>query len=118
MILMAKFKIVRKGWDKQNDVIPVILLSKADRDSVKAEKGQPVKVIKRLNGEVSFETIAIVQMQFKEHLDKLSSCTVNDVLANRLNVGVDDSVEISKMLTETEYNNFMKDLQQSVFFGF
>lgn len=110
--------IALKGWKDENNITPMLLLAKKEREKIGIDIGQPVKVIHKVNKDLQYESIALVQRQFKEFVgEKNFVCSVNKVLADRLNVDVGHKVAVTKELTESEYKRFMQDLRQTVFFG-
>lgn len=112
-----KYIVARIGWDKQNDMFPIILLSKADRDKFGVKEGDPIKVY-LIEGEVEVGVISAVGKQFKDLLSKRKACSVNGQLAEKLRIIVGSEVHVTRKLTESEYKQFMKDCKQAVFFGF
>lgn len=110
--------IVKKiGWENQNDIVPIILLSKSERDKIGVKEGDPVKVIVS-NRDMDVVVISAVGKQFKDMLGKDSICSVNTQLAEKLRIIDGSKVTIDRNLTESEYKKFIKDSKQAIFFGF
>lgn len=101
---MAKYKVVKLGWENENPLIPMVCVSIVERKKIGVEVKQPVRVKKG-----SKKSIAIVQQQFKEFVGKKETCTLNNKLAQLLSAGVNDKVEIDKELTESEYQAFQAE---------
>jgi len=113
-----KARIAKKSWNEENMVTPVVLLSKRDRATLGVDVGQSVKLVHKVSDELAYESLAIVQVQFKEFVGEQEVvCSLNTTLADKLNVHIGDDVEITKELTESEHERFMQDLRQAVFFG-
>jgi len=112
-----KYNVARIGWENQNDVFPVILLSKSDRDRLGLNEGDPVKVY-LIEDEIEVGVISAVGKQFKDLLGKENICSVSGQLAEKLRIIVGSEVNITRNLTESEYKQFQKDCKQAVFFGF
>lgn len=101
---MAKYKVVKIDWENANNITPIVCLSLTDRRQIEIDIRQPVKVKKDKK-----ESIAIVQPQFKEHVGKKLICTLNKKLAGLLGAELGDKVEITKELTESEYEAFKRE---------
>lgn len=111
------YKVEKIGWDNQNDVFPIILLSKVDRDRLGLNEGDPVKVY-LVDEEIEVGVISAVGKQFQDLLGKDRICSINGQLAERLKLIVGSEVNLERNLTESEYNQFKKDCTQAIFFGF
>ena len=112
-----KYKIAKIGWEDENDMFPMILLSKSDRDRLGLNEGDPVKVY-IVEGEIQIGVLSAVGKQFKDLIGKKDICSINGQLAEKLRVIVGSEVNLTRNLTESEYNQFKKDCKQAIFFGF
>jgi hypothetical protein len=113
---MATYNIVQIGWENENPLIGIVLLSKAEREKLDVERNDVVRV------KYEHKTaLALVERQFKAHVGAEGKCTVNTKLAteiaapdgtNEADVGiaVGAQVEITKDVTESEYARFKRSL--------
>jgi len=100
-VVYPQAKVIQVGWQNENPNVCLILLSKKERMKLNLKQKSAVKISKGDNKE-----IAIVGMQFKEHVGKNEACTLNTKLAYALKADVGDKVTINPEVTESEYSEF------------
>lgn len=103
-----KAKVVMVGWHNENPNVNIILLSKRERQRIGINEKSPVKV---KHGKE--EQIAVVGIQFREHIAEQNACSLNTKLAYSLSVKVGDKVQISPEVTESEYKAFQQHVMPS-----
>jgi hypothetical protein len=82
-------KVAQKGWDSENNLIPVILLDRKTRTKLGVQEKD--KVVVRFGDDVAN---SYVHVQFKDKIGK--GATVNNALAQILTVNVNDEISIEK----------------------
>lgn len=103
------YKVARVGWTQENSLLPIVCMSKKERDALGIEIAKYVKVKKVVeiaNQPVAVESLAIVQVQFKDLLGE-EVVALSTKLAEALEVTTDSLVTISKDVTESESEAFM-----------
>lgn len=93
-IEIGKFKVGKLGWENEN-VLPIILIRKADRDNLKLEDGTLVKCKHGSN-----TTTAVVCKQFKELVPLARIATVSTKLGQLLDCIEGDEVEIVEAVND------------------
>ena len=88
---MARYKIVKVGFENENDIVNVVLLSKAERKKLGVEENAPVYVKRGKKKE-----IAMVCKQFREFLGKSGIASLNTNLAKKLGAKVGAIIEIDR----------------------
>lgn len=116
---MATYNIVQIGWENENPIIGIVLLSKAERERLDVDINDVVRV--KREGKAA---LALVERQFKAHVGAEGKCTINTNLAQAimspdganegdLGISVGDNIEITKDVTESEYARFRRSLPVS-----
>lgn len=110
-----EYPIAKIGWNEENILLEVVLLNKKERDflDLKGSSYKIVKVKKVINSVVAMTSLALVQAQFKEFIDK-EVVTLNTFLAKKLEVKEGDKVIISKDVFESEVEDFKIQQQQRI----
>jgi hypothetical protein len=113
-------KIVQVGWEGCNNIIPLVLICKAERERLGVEtlhectetpQNSVVKLTTTRAG-ISNSTLAFTELQFKE-LIGLGKVTINQKIADSFDLDVDSEVEITKP-SDQETIEFSQSLQQMV----
>ena len=106
-----KYRVAKVGWENENHLKSVILLSRKERTELGVDVQAVVKVKKGRK-----TVLAFVWQQFRELLGQDKICTVNKILQKELKLKLNDKVEISKEVTETEHKEFVGE-NAPLFFG-
>jgi len=87
---MVRKKVIKLNWDNANDKLPVVLMSKAQRNELGITAGQlvDVKYLER-------ETKAVVHPQFRQLIAQ-DGVSINNVLSNGMGIGMFEMIELSK----------------------
>ena len=107
-VMKVDLKVGKIGWDNENPIVPIVLIDKVTRNVFGVEVGNVVKVFKS-SGDVEVSSFAIVQVQFKELINK-NVATLNTELNKKLEMKVGDVVSISKEVTETQAETFRTEV--------
>lgn len=111
---MEKYKVVKVGWEEENKLTPIVLISKLCREHLDVSLTSPVKVVKKKGNKIVANTLAIVHPQFRQHIADGDVCTLNEKTAKLLNVKVGEFIHITKEVTESEYNRFKQGCSVSL----
>ena len=114
MTISKKYKVKRIGWNNEHPVTPVILIDGSERTRLDLQQGDVVKVVRRISKSIDLQSMAYVQIQFKDLIGQ-EVASLNSKLAEILQVQIDDEVEISKELTEIEAERFKQNNQRQHF---
>lgn len=99
-----ELEVKKIGWENMNIEKPLILMAEKDRNRFGIKRASVVKITKGI-----VTSLAIVEIQFWDLIPLDKVCTVNGVLAKRLNLQLGDKVEISKEVTESEYRQMIPE---------
>ena len=96
-------KIKYIGWKEENPFVPMILLSQEQINSLKINYHTILKV--SFGGKIS---LAIVQRQHIKDINK-NYCSINNLLANILNLELNETIKLNKTVSDIEFKKFKKE---------
>jgi len=106
---LPKYEVGIVGWENENPITPIVLLSLRERTKLDVKVGQPVKVKKGRK-----TAIAIVNVQFKQCVGTENLCSLNSKLATSIEFASGETVKLDKAVTESEYSAFQESQTQAI----
>lgn len=104
-IKMTEYRIVQVDWENANNAICMVLLSKAERQSLNCEEHSGVYCKHGYD-----KRIALVSKQFRQYVGQERVATINKKLADEIHAAVGDIIEIDAGVTESEWAVFERTI--------
>ena len=108
-MISKNYKVKKIGYEGENPIAPIIMIDGNERVRLGLNRYDVVKVVRKVEEPIDLQSLALVQPQFKEFVNQ-EVASVNTKLAEALQLQVDDVVEITKEVTESEALRFKEEL--------
>jgi hypothetical protein len=115
-------KIVQVGWENTNNRVSIVLICKAERTrlgiKLASECANPMAPFENVikistnRGGISSSQFALANLQFKQHIADHEAVTVNEKLADMLDLAIGSEVTLEKS-TQQEAEGFFEELAES-----